>query len=63
MHGIGAWVVYGRPGWWGCWIGEVGLEHWGLVLDEDINDVLEKWENFMKHILHAIKFNKTLYSV
>ena len=20
-------------GWWGCWIGGVGPEHWGLVLD------------------------------
>ena len=31
-------VVYyldgGVAGWWGCWIGEVGPGHWGLVLDE-----------------------------
>ena len=26
----GAWVVL--PGWWGCWIGEVGPDHWGLVV-------------------------------
>ena len=30
VHGPGAWL----PGWWGCWIGEVEPEHWGLVLDE-----------------------------
>ena len=39
LHGGGAWV-WGQhcilPGWWGCWIGEVGPEHWGLVLDEVI---------------------------
>ena len=39
VHGIGAWVVHGvwcglLPWWWGCWIGEVGPEYWGLVLDE-----------------------------
>ena len=22
------------PGWWVCWIGDHGPEHWGVVLDE-----------------------------
>ena len=37
VHGIGAWLLPGSVdfgGWWGCWIGGVGPEGWGMVLDE-----------------------------
>ena len=45
LHGGGAWV-WGQhcilPGWWGCWIGEVGPEHWGLVLAEVCGDFINR---------------------
>ena len=45
VHGsVQGWCLHGDSacfgvcmlctGWWVCWIGEIGPEHWGLVLDE-----------------------------